>query len=144
MPWRAFKDALGKYKWLDYEGVEFSGTPYAVEVVDVQYFRAEVSRKEIVFVDEEAPQTSVTSKSPEVTIQAKSVPMSPKEVAGSVGDKRQKWLESIYRGIENFTRNMAIIDASPEIIAAYRQRGRWPLPCQIVFVLKPLTTAQIN
>ena len=95
MPWRAFKDALGKHKWLDYRGVEYLGAPYAVEAVDIQYFRVEVSRKEIVYVEEEVPETSVTSKTPEVTIQAKSVPVSPKDVANSAGDKRQKWLESI-------------------------------------------------
>ena len=143
MPWRAFKDAVGKYKWLDYRGVEYLGTPYAIDAVDIQYLRAEASRQEIVYVDEEAPETSVTSKVPEVTIQAKSVPVSPKDVASSAGDKRQKWLESIYREMENFTRNMAIIDASPEIIAEFRSRGKWPLPCQMVFVLKPLTTSQI-
>ena len=39
---------------------------------------------------------------------------------------------------------MAIIDASPETVAEYKSRGKWLLPCQMVFVLKPLTTTQIT
>ena len=74
-----------------------------------------------------------------VVIKAKSIPVSPKTVASSQGAMRERWLQSIYKEIENFLQNMAIDDADP---ALWKQKGKWPLPCQMVFVLKPLTQSQ--
>ena len=52
---------------------------------------------------------------------------------------REKWLLSIYKEIENFLQNMAITDADPALVIKWKSLGKWPLPCQMVFVLKPLT-----
>ena len=77
-----------------------------------------------------------------IVIKAKSIPISPKTVASSQGAMREKWLESIYKEIENFLQNMAIEDADPSLVVEWKQKGKWPLPCQMVFVLKPLTQSQ--
>ena len=37
---------------------------------------------------------------------------------------------------------MAIEDANPSLVVRWKSSGRWPLPCQMVFVLKPLTQSQ--
>ena len=55
---------------------------------------------------------------------------------------REKWLFSIYKEIENFLQNMAIIDADPALVIKWKNLGKWPLPCQMVFVTKPLTQVQ--
>ena len=73
-----------------------------------------------------------------VVIKAKSIPVSPKTVASSQGAMRERWLQSIYKEIENFLQNMAIDDADPALVVAWKQKGKWPLPCQI----KPLTQSQ--
>ena len=48
----------------------------------------------------------------------------------------------IYKEIENFLQNMAIEDADPSMVLRWKSKGKWPLPCQMVFVLKPLTQSQ--
>ena len=55
---------------------------------------------------------------------------------------RERWLHSIYKEIENFLQNMAIEDADPSLVIQWKSKGRWLLPCQMVFVLKPLTQSQ--
>ena len=55
---------------------------------------------------------------------------------------RERWLQSICKEIENFLQNMAIDDGDPAQVVAWKQRGKWPLPCQMLFVLKPLTQSQ--
>ena len=55
---------------------------------------------------------------------------------------REKWLPSIYKEIENFLLNMAITDADPALVVNWKNLVKWPLPCQMVFVLKPLTQTQ--
>ena len=37
---------------------------------------------------------------------------------------------------------MAIKDADPSLVVKWKSLGTWPLPCQMVFVLKPLTQTQ--
>ena len=37
---------------------------------------------------------------------------------------------------------MAITDADPALVVRWKNLGKWPLPCQMVFVLKPLTQIQ--
>ena len=37
---------------------------------------------------------------------------------------------------------MAIEDADPSLVVRWKSLGKWPLPCQMVFVLKPLTQSQ--
>ena len=49
---------------------------------------------------------------------------------------------SICKEIENFLQNMAIKDADPSLVVKWKSSGKWPLPCQMVFVLKPLTQSQ--
>ena len=52
---------------------------------------------------------------------------------------------SIYNEIENFLQNMAIKDADPSLVVKWRSLGKCPLsglPCQMVFVVKPLTQYQ--
>ena len=44
--------------------------------------------------------------------------------------------------VENFLQNMAIKDADPSLVVKWKSQGKWPLLCQMVFVLKPLTQAQ--
>ena len=93
--------------------------------------------------DDRKPRKSQLGDSrPNVVIKAKSIPVSPKTVASSQGAMRERWLQSIYKEIENFLQNMAIDDADPALVVAWRQKGKWPLPCQMVFVLKPLTQSQ--
>ena len=58
------------------------------------------------------------------------------------GSMRERWLISIYKEIENFLQNMAIEDANPSLVVRWKSSGRWPLPCQMVFVLKPFTQSQ--
>ena len=55
---------------------------------------------------------------------------------------RERWLISIYKEIENLLPNMAIEDADPSLVVRWKSSDRWPLPCQMVFVLKPLTQSQ--
>ena len=55
---------------------------------------------------------------------------------------RERWLTSIYKEIENFLQNMAIPDADPSLVIKWKSLGKWPLPCQMAFVLKPLTQTQ--
>ena len=78
-------------------------------------------------------------KKSNVVIKAKSIPVTPKSVASSQGAMTERWLVSIYKEIENFLQNMAIEDADPALVVRWKNMGKWPLPCQMVFVLKPLT-----
>ena len=74
-----------------------------------------------------------------IVIKAKSIPVTPKSVASLQGAMRERWLVSIYKEIENFLQNMAFEDADPSLVVKWKSKGKWPLPCQMVFVLKPLT-----
>ena len=40
---------------------------------------------------------------------------------------REKWLLSIYKEIENFLQNMAIDDADPALVVAWKEKGKWAL-----------------
>ena len=86
---------------------------------------------------------NLSDKKLNFTIKAKSIPVTPKAVAASTGSM-QKWLLSIYKEIETFLQNMAIIDADPALVIKWKSLGKWPLPCQMVFVLKPLTQTQLT
>ena len=55
---------------------------------------------------------------------------------------RERWLVSIFKEIENFLQNMAIEDADPSLVVRWKSLVKWPLPCQMVLVLKPLTQSQ--
>ena len=68
--------------------------------------------------------------------------MTTKTVASSQGAMRERWSVSIYKKIENFLQNMAIKDADPSLVVKWKSLGKWPLSCQMVFVLKPLTQTQ--
>ena len=72
----------------------------------------------------------------------RSKPKVPKTVAASTGSARERWLLSIYKEIENFLLNMAITDADPSLIVKFKSMGKWPLPCQMACVLKPVTQTQ--
>ena len=85
---------------------------------------------------------NAADKKSNVVIKAKSIPVTPKAVASSQGAMRERWLVSIYKEIENFLQNMAIEHADPSLVVRWKSSGRWPLPCQMVFVLKPLTQSQ--
>ena len=111
-------------------------------------FPASERRKEVVH-HEQIPDYDVSKskkntpdKKSNVVIKAKSIPVTPKAVASSQGAMRERWLVSIYKEVENFLQNMAIEDADPSLVVRWKRSGRWPLPCQIVFVLKPLTQSQ--
>ena len=107
-----------------------------------------VKRKEVVHhaeipdTDDHRHRKSTPDKKSNVVIKAKSIPVTPKAVASSQGAMRQRWLESIYKEIETFLQNMAIDDADPALVVKWKSMGRWPLRCQMVFVLKPLTQSQ--
>ena len=108
---------------------------------------AESERRKEVVHHEEVPGHAKSKKNSDdkkgtFSIKAKSIPVTPKEVAASTGSVREKWLLSIYKEIENFLRNMAISDADPSLIVKFKSMGKWPLACQMVFVLKPLTQIQ--
>ena len=85
---------------------------------------------------------NASDKKSHLTIKTKSIPAIPKTVASSQGAMREKWLVSFYKEIENFLQNMAVQDADPSLVVKWKSPGKWPLPCQMVFVLKPLTQAQ--
>ena len=111
-------------------------------------FQDSEKRKEVVH-HEQIPDYDVSKskknapdKKSNVVIKAKSIPVIPKAVASSQGAMRDRWLASIDKEIENFLQNMAIEDADPSLVVRWKSSGRWPLPCQIVFVLKPLTQSQ--
>ena len=93
-------------------------------------------------IDRKPKRTQPNDGKSNIVIKAKSIPVSPKAVASSTGTMREKWLLSIYKEIENFLQNMAIDDADPALVVAWKEKGKWPLPCQMVFVLKPLTQSQ--
>ena len=84
----------------------------------------------------------ILTRSRTTPIKAKSIPMTPKAIASSEGAMRERWLVSIYKEIESFLQNMAIKDADPSLVVKWKSLGKWPLPCQMVFVLKPLTQTQ--
>ena len=78
------------------------------------------------------------------TIKAKHVPATPERVAASTGSARERWLLSLCKEIENFLLDLAITDANRgcqtlPIVVKFKSMGKWPLQCQMVFVLKPLT-----
>ena len=102
----------------------------------VQYEQPSVSH------DRKSKRSHPSDKKTDIVIKAKSIPVSPKTVASSQGAMREKWLESIYKEIENFLQNMAIDDADHSLVLQWKSKGKWPLPCQMVFVLKPLTQSQ--
>ena len=81
-------------------------------------------------------------KKSNVVIKAKSIPVTPRSVASSQGAMRERWLVSIYKEIANLLQNMAIEDADPSLVVKWKTMGKWPLPCEMVFVLKPLTQSQ--
>ena len=85
---------------------------------------------------------NASDKESNFTIKAKSIPVTLKTVAWSQGAMRERWSVSIYKEIENFLQNMAMQDADPSSVAKWKSLGKWPLPCQMVLVLKPLTQAQ--
>ena len=100
-------------------------------------------RKEVVHHDQIPDQPKSKQKKhdkkPNFTVKAKSIPMTPKTVAFWPCAMRERWLVSIYKEIESFLQNMAIQDADPSLVVKWKSLGKWPLPCQMVFVLKPLT-----
>ena len=85
---------------------------------------------------------NAADKKSNFVIKAKSIPVTPKAVASSQGAMCERWLVSTYKEIENFLQKMAIEDADPSLVVKWKRSGRWPLPCQMVFVLKPLTQSQ--
>ena len=101
-----------------------------------------VHHEQIPDYDVSKPKKNAPDKKSNVVIKAKSIPVTPKAVASSQGAMRGRWLVSIYEKIENFLQNMAIEDADPSLVVRWKSSGRWPLPCQMVFVLKPLTQSQ--
>eukprot|EP00971_Amphidinium_carterae_P041487 814639-Amphidinium_carterae.1 len=78
----------------------------------------------------EAPERHVTAK-------AKSTPVTAKEVLATHGKVREKWIARIEKELESFRSNHVIKEASQSLIAKCRQAGNYPLPCQMVYVLKP-------
>ena len=105
-------------------------------------------RKEVVYHEQIPDQPmskqkrNASDKKSNFTIKAKSIPVTPKTVASSQSVIRERWLVSIYREIENFLQNMAFQDADPSLVVKWKSLGKWPIPCQMVFVLKLLTQAQ--
>ena len=114
----------------------------------LQIFPDSERRKEVVHYEQIPDQDmsklrkNAADKKSNVVIKAKSIPVTPKAVASSQGVMRERWLVSIYKEIENFLQNMAIEDADPSLVVRWKSSGRWPLPCQMVFVLKPLPQSQ--
>ena len=128
-----------------------AGTPTLSDTPDVTCpsdLPASECRKEVVHHEQipDQPKSkqkkNASDKKSNFTIKAKSIPMTPKTVASSQGAMRERWLVSIYKEIESFLQNMAIKDADPSLVVKWKSLGKWPLPCQVVFVLKPLTQTQ--
>ena len=105
--------------------------------------RNEVVHHEEIPGHSKSKKKNLSDKKSNFTI-AKSIPVTPKAVAASTGSMREKWLLSIYKERErdNFLQNMAITDADPALVIKWKSLGKWPLPCQVVFVLKPLPQTQ--
>ena len=167
MPCRSVQDGFGKYGWVDHEGRMYQVTPCAIEqdpadktlfVVSVRHANTvkpttnapdvtcpgdvvDDDRRDEVLHREEMKKFKADKKSI-CTIKAKSTPVTPKTVAASTGPVKERWLQLIYKKIENFLLNMAITDADPALVVKFKSMGRWPLPCQMVFVLKPPTQTQ--
>ena len=119
-----------------------SSTPGQACPSDVQDSEHSECRKEVVHHEETLGQSKSkkkNNKKSNFTIKAKIIPVTPKAVAASTGSTREKWFLSIYKEIKNFLQNMAITNADPALIIKWKSLGKWPLPCQMVFVLKPLT-----
>ena len=106
----------------------------------VHHAKEVVHHEQIPDYDVSKSKKNTPDKKSNVVIKAKSIPVTPKAVASSQGAMRERWLVSIYKGIENFLQNMAIEDTNPSLVVRWKSSGRWPLPCQIV--LKPLTQSQ--
>ena len=111
-------------------------------------FRTVIKGKKLFTMSRFRTMTSISTrriapdKKSNVVIKAKSIPVTPKSVASSQGAMGERWLVSIYKEIENFLQNMAIEDADPSLVVRWKSLGKWPLPCQMVFALKPLTQSQ--
>ena len=81
-------------------------------------------RKEVVHHEEipgqsKSKKKNTSDKKSNFTIKAKSIPVTPKAVASSIGQMRERWLTSIYKEIEtleSFLQNMAIQDADPSLV----------------------------
>ena len=71
-------------------------------------------------IDRKPKRTQPNDGKSNIVIKAKSIPVSPKAVASSTGAMREKWLLSIYKEIENFLQNMAIDDADPALVVAWK------------------------
>ena len=106
-----------------------------------QTFQTAIERRKEVVHHEQIPDQNMSKqkktasdKKSNFVIKAKSIPVTPKAVASSQGVMRARWLVSIYKEIENFLQNMAIEDADPSLVVKWKSSGRWPLPCQMVFV----------
>ena len=109
---------------------------------DSERHKEVVHHEQIPDCDRSKFKKNMPDKKSNVVIKAKNIPVTPKTVASSQGVMHERWLVSIYKEIENFLQNMAIEDADPSLVVRWKSSGRWPLPCQIVFVLKPLTQSQ--
>ena len=83
-----------------------------------------------------------SDKKSNFTIKAKCIPATPKTVVSSENAMRERWLVSINKEIQNFLQNLAFKDADPSLIIKWKSLGKWPLPCQMIFVLKLLTQTQ--
>eukprot|EP00971_Amphidinium_carterae_P020291 399852-Amphidinium_carterae.3 len=70
-------------------------------------------------------------------MKAKSTPITTHPVTASTGEERKKWVASINKELESFYSNHAVEDATSELVARCREVGNYPLPCQMVCVLKP-------
>ena len=100
-------------------------------------------RKEVVH-HEEIPSQSMSKKNlsdkkSNFTIKAKSTSLLHLK---QLQHRQVQWLLSIYKEIQNFLQNMALTDADPALVIKWNNLGKRPLPCQMVFVLSPLTQTQ--
>ena len=165
------QDEFGEYRWIDHEGRMHNGTPepdtsarmvFVASMMHAHLHRPVLDEKPNVTCPNDAVDSdrrnevaqngevpgvpkhkkNLDDKKSTFTIKAKSIPVTPKTVAASTWSVRERWLISIYKEIENFLLNMAITDAHPSLVVKFKSMGKWPLPCHMVFVPKPLTQAQ--
>ena len=74
-------------------------------------------------------------------MKAKSIPVTTSEVLASQGAVRQKRIEAVKSELANFEKHSACKEATKQEVQECKLRGIHPLPCQVVWVLKPLTTS---
>ena len=127
MPCRTIQDEFGKFKWVDHTGRIYQGTPFSVEpdVTSKHIFVASMMHTSM--------RSPVLRDKPDVTC--------PSDFPDSERRKEVVHHEQIPDQDASKSRKNTPGKKS-NVVVRWKSSGRWPLPCQMVCVLKPLTQSQ--